>query len=112
MNTKSRTERTRRRWAAQNRTEQRPGLEKTVDTLAMHLCPNEEWRAYEQKTRYLVWKAQQKRRISSDSAKVCVFPIWRKYRHQAQKVANLLQVIPVLRHLPLPVTRFLGAVFF
>jgi hypothetical protein len=83
--------------------------DRMVDALAMHLCPTEEWQAYEKKLQYLVWKSKQRQ---TKTAKVCVFPVWRKYRHQAQKIVNLQHVVPLLRHLPLPVSSFLGKVFF
>lgn len=82
--------------------------ERMVDALAMHLCPIKEWQAYEQKVQYLIWQSKQ----SQSAAKVCAFPVWRKYRHQAQKIASLQHVVPLLRHLPLPVSSFLGKVFF
>lgn len=78
----------------------------------MHLCPAGEWQAYEKKVQYLVWKSGLRKDGTSGKPKICVFPVWRKYRHQAQKIANLHQVVPLLRHLPLPVSSFLGKVFF
>lgn len=86
--------------------------DRLVDVLSMHLCPADEWQAYEKKVQYQNWKSKQKKQNGSPKAKVCVFPIWRKYRGQARKIASLHQVIPMLRHLPLPVSSFLGKVFF
>ena len=82
--------------------------DRTVDALAMHLCPSEEWQEYEKKVQYQVWKAN----LQQNSARVKVFPIWRKYRYQAQQIASLQKAVPILRHLPLPVTSFLGRVLF
>lgn len=82
--------------------------DRMVDALAMHLCPTEEWQAYEQKVQYLIWQSKQR----AGRARVCAFPVWRKYRDRAHKIASLQHVVPILRHLPLPVSSFLGKVFF
>ncbi len=84
--------------------------ERLIDALAMHLCPSHEWRAYEKKNQSLVWQSRHQK--TAHRAKIYAFPVWRKYRHQAEKIVNLHQVVPMLRHLPLPVSTFLGEVFF
>jgi hypothetical protein len=77
-----------------------------VDVLSMHLCPPEEWQAYEKKMN------EQAKLRASGGATIYIFPVWRKYRQQARKIASLQNFAPVLRHLPLPVSCFLGKVFF
>lgn len=80
-----------------------------VDVLSMHLCPAREWQAYEKKVHEQAWRAKVRQ---AGDATIYVFPVWRKYRRQARKIASLQHFAPVLRHLPLPVSSFLGKVFF
>lgn len=84
------------------------GWEKTIESLAISLCPTEEWQAYEKQLQYIAWKANKQQ----NSAKVSVFPVWRKYRQKASRVATLYRTAPILRHLPLNVASFLGEVLF
>jgi hypothetical protein len=82
--------------------------EKTIESLAMDLCPTKEWQAYEKKAHFLAWKNNKQ----SNTAKIRVFPIWRKYRQQALRVATLYRTLPILRYFPLKVTNFLGQILF
>lgn len=82
--------------------------EKTIESLAISLCPTEEWQAYEKKVQHLAWQANKRQ----GSARVSVFPIWRKYRQQALRIATLHRTLPMFRHLPLPVASFLGELLF
>ncbi|WP_373531664.1 hypothetical protein [Vampirovibrio sp.] len=80
-----------------------------VDKLSMHLCSASEWQAYDKQRREQARQAQQK---PLKGATIYVFPIWCKYRQQARKIACLQSFAPVLRYLPLPVSSFLGRMFF
>jgi len=84
------------------------GWEKTIDSLAISLCPTEEWQAYEKQLQAVAWKANRQK----NSARVSVFPVWRKYRQKASRVASLYRRAPILRHLPLNVVSFIGDVLF
>lgn len=70
----------------------------------MTLCPVTEWQVYEQQLQYLAWKTN--KRQNKDVVRV--FPIWRKYRQKATRVATLYHAVPLLRHLPLGLVGFLG----
>lgn len=88
--------------------------EKAIDALAMHICPVSEWQAYEQQLQQIAW--QNSTRYQSKSRKhlpvVRVFPVWRKYRQKALRVATLQQNVPMLRYLPLGLSCFLGDILF
>ena len=92
--------------------------EKTIDALAMSICPAEEWQAYERQIQQVAWKTQAKQnglkpgRSNHALASVRVFPVWKKYREKALRVATLHQAVPLFRHLPLSVSCFLGEVLF
>jgi hypothetical protein len=78
--------------------------ENTIDSLAMTLCPVAEWQAYEKQLQFIAWKANRR----PQKAKVRVFPVWRKYRQKAVRVATLYEAAPILRHFPLGFVGFLG----
>jgi hypothetical protein len=82
--------------------------ENTIESLAMDLCPPNEWQAYQRQLQTVSIKSGARQPAS----KVKVFPIWKKYRQQALRVATLYQAVPLLRHLPLGVSSFLGDVLF
>ncbi len=46
------------------------------------------------------------------SATIRLFPVWRKYRQQAKRVATLHLALPMLRRLPLTVCGWLGNLLF
>lgn len=97
-----------------------------VDNLAMSLCPDAEWQAYHRQIQQLAWQAATASPSSGGGSaarpmmapphrdalvrKVRVFPVWRKYRQQALRVATLQENIPLLRHLPLRLSCILGDV--
>jgi hypothetical protein len=89
--------------------------ENTIESLAMDLCPAEEWQAYQRQLMALSQVASsraQKSHARQAKGSVRVFPIWKKYRQKALQVATLYQAVPLLRHLPLRVSSFLGDVLF
>ena len=49
---------------------------------------------------------------SIQQAQVRLFPVWRKYRQQAKRVATLFQTVPILKRLPLSVAGWLGDLLF
>jgi hypothetical protein len=83
--------------------------QQTIDRLAIRLCPPEEWDAYMDQLSRLEWFTQQ---APGASANLRVFPVWKKYRSQAQQLAALYQAIPVLKHLPLRWAILLGKILF
>ncbi len=89
--------------------EHKRASERTVEDIAITLCPSAEWEAYEARRHQLVrlGRAQKDSRM----AEVRVMPVWWKYRRQAYRVATLQRLFPVLRYLPLRVSSFLGEVF-
>lgn len=86
--------------------------EHTVDALAMSLCPEDEWLAYEKRMQQLAWRESKSAAPRRHTAAVRVFPVWKKYRQKALRVATLHQAVPVLKHLPLRISCFLGDVLF
>jgi|GEM_PF-3000119 len=108
MRLKAYNTRHKRRKTDSPETWEKENWEKTIESLAISLCPTQEWQAYEKKLQHLAWQANKQQ----NSARVSVFPIWRKYRQQALRVATLYRTVPVLRHLPLPVANFLGEILF
>lgn len=84
--------------------------ENTIEALAMDLCPAEEWQLYQNQLRHVTLSSPCTQ--ARTTATIKVFPIWRKYRSKALKVATLQQTIPLLRHLPLSISRLLGDILF
>jgi hypothetical protein len=84
----------------------------SIELLAMQLCPVEEWQHYEQHMQTLAREARALPARLKPQAKVRVFPVWRKYRQQAKRVATLYQAAPVFKRLPLPVAGFVGDLLF
>lgn len=82
----------------------------SIELLAMQLCPTEEWQRYERKMQALARQATSS--APRGKGKVRVFPVWRKYRQQAKRVATLYQAIPVFKRLPLPFCGFVGDLLF
>lgn len=82
--------------------------ERTVEDIAMTLCPPSEWEDYEIRCHQLARICRQK---SPRMAEVKVMPIWWKYRREASRVATIQQAIPPLRYLPLKVSSILGEIF-
>jgi hypothetical protein len=82
--------------------------EKTIDALAMSICPSREWQDYERRLQQLAWRAN----VRSRRKVVSVFPVWKKYRQKALRVATLHQAVPVLKYLPLRVSCLLGDLLF
>ena len=76
--------------------------EQTIDLLAQSLCPEAEWAAYRNRQRTIA-------RMGDPAVKV--FPVWKKYRAQAVKVATVQRAVPMLRHLPPRFSWVLGEVF-
>lgn len=83
--------------------------QQTVDRLAIRLCPPEEWNAYMDQLNRLEWFTQHTPGIS---ANLRIFPVWKKYRPQAQQVAMLYEAIPILKHFPLRWSILLGKILF
>lgn len=84
----------------------------SIELLAMQLCPVEEWQNYEQHMQTLAREASVFPSRLKPQAKVRVFPVWRKYRQQAKRVATLYQALPMFKRLPLPVAGFVGDLLF
>ncbi len=73
----------------------------TVEQLARELCPIEELEAYQYRQQTL----------ARNNRQVKVFPVWRKYRYQARKIASIQSSIPFLKRFPLQVSWVLGEIF-
>lgn len=89
--------------------EQKRVHERTVEDIAITLCPAPEWEAYEARRHQLMRMSRMQK--DSRTAEIKVLPIWWKYRRQAYRVATLQRMFPVLRYLPLRLSSFLGEVF-
>lgn len=83
--------------------------QQTIDRLAMQLCPLDEWEAYTNRINQLEWLVQHSPELASS---LRAFPVWKKYRREAQQVAALYQAIPLLQRLPLRWASLLGKFFF
>jgi hypothetical protein len=84
----------------------------SIELLAMQLCPVEEWKSYERRMQTLARQASVLSSPRKKQAKVRVFPVWRKYRQQAKRVATLYQTMPMFKRLPLSVAGFVGNLLF
>ena len=82
----------------------------SIELLAMQLCPAAEWRKYERHMQALT--RQSTAQNQHHKSKVKVFPVWRKYRQQAKRVATLYQAIPMFKRLPLAISGFIGNLLF
>jgi hypothetical protein len=95
------------------RKSEQDGWERAIDALAMHICPAEEWQAYERQLQQVAWKNTTRLQGNRMHAPVVrVFPVWRKYRQKALRVATLQKTIPLLKYFPLGLSCFLGDVLF
>jgi hypothetical protein len=88
-----------------------------IELLAMQLCPADEWQHYEKRMQTLARQqnAQQNStpgRGKRPAPKVRVFPVWRKYRQQAKRVATLHQAFPLFKRLPLALSGLVGDLLF
>jgi len=89
--------------------------EMRIESLAMQLCPADEWQHYEKKMHALLRESQTltlRRKRPTPGSAVAVFPVWRKYRQQAKRVATLQQAFPLFKHLPLKLNGFVGDLLF
>jgi hypothetical protein len=86
--------------------------EMRIESLAMQLCPADEWQHYEKKMHALLRESQTLTLRRKRLAQVSVFPVWRKYRQQAKRVATLQQAFPLFKHLPLKLNGFVGDLLF
>jgi hypothetical protein len=84
----------------------------SIELLAMQLCPTKEWQSYEKRMQALARQAAKPGAHAKTRAKVRVFPVWRKYRQQAKRVATLYQALPVFRRLPLALGGLVGNLLF
>jgi len=82
----------------------------SIELLAMQLCPAAEWRKYERHLQALA--RQSNTQNHPKQTKVKVFPVWRKYRQQAKRVATLYQALPMFKRLPLGLSGFIGNLLF
>ena len=96
--------------------------EKTIDELAQRLCTAEEWRRYYQQQEEFqpvvyVTEDENGEEVECDpedldeeyvTAEVKVFPVWRKYRGRAEKIAQLQFILPFLQKLPVRWSLFLS----
>jgi hypothetical protein len=88
-----------------------------IELLAMQLCPAEEWQHYERRMQTVARQqhSQQSSALAKGKApapKVRVFPVWRKYRQQAKRVATLHQAFPLFKRLPLVLSGLVGDLLF
>jgi len=86
-----------------------------IELLAMQLCPTEEWQLYEKRMQTVARKAGSTSSASQPAAahgKIRIFPVWRKYRQQAKRVATLHQALPMFKRLPLALSGFVGDLLF
>jgi hypothetical protein len=88
-----------------------------IELLAMQLCPAEEWQRYERRMQTVARQqnSQQNRTQATGKeqpSKVRVFPVWRKYRQQAKRVATLHQAFPLFKRLPLTFSGLIGDLLF
>jgi hypothetical protein len=86
--------------------------EMRIESLAMQLCPADEWQHYEKKMHALLRESQTLTLRRKRSAPISVFPVWRKYRQQAKRVATLQQAFPLFKHLPLKLNGLVGDLLF
>lgn len=84
MNARHRTE--------HRRKTDRADWERQVEALAQQLCSPQEWAAY--RARHETLRA----RYGHD--RIRLFPVWRRYREQAQRMARLCRALPILKALP------------
>lgn len=90
--------------ALKRRKSDRADWERQVEALAQRLCSREELQAQLQRHEAL----RQEGRLRQ----VKLFPIWRRHREQAQRIARLCERLPFLRRLPfralVALSRWLG----
>ena len=84
----------------------------SIELLAMQLCPAEEWQTYEKRMQAQARQFNTVKGQGKQSTKVRVFPVWRKYRQKAKRVATLYQALPLFKRLPLSVSGFIGDLLF
>lgn len=84
----------------------------SIELLAMQLCPTEEWQSYEKRMQTLARQATLPASRGKANSSVRVFPVWRKYRQQAKRVATLYQALPMFKKLPLALGGFVGDLLF
>ncbi len=77
----------------------KPELELVLDNLSRQLCSPEELSVHLSRQEMIARKGMNR---------VKLFPVWRRHRWQAQKIARLQEVFPFLKRLPLKVSVFLS----
>ncbi|MBK8190562.1 MAG: hypothetical protein IPK79_08965 [Vampirovibrionales bacterium] len=79
--------------AFKKRRADRDAWERQVDSLARQLCAPEELSDYFRRRKAL--------REMGNSRRIRLFPVWRRHRERAQRIARLREKFPILRALPL-----------
>ncbi len=75
--------------------------ERVVERVARDLCSDDEVKQYK-RLRATVQK--------DSSGRLATFPVWRKYKSKAERIASMHKMIPLLRHLPHDVNDVLGKI--
>ena len=76
----------------------REAMENQLERLSKQLCSRQELKTHWQRQAFL---------SKGSNTRVALFPVWRRYRWQAQQVVHLQTALPVLKRLPLFITTVL-----
>ncbi len=75
--------------------------EQRVERLARDLCSDDEVKQYK-RLRATIQK--------DTTGRLATFPVWRKYKSKAERIASMHKMIPLLRRLPHNVNDVLGKI--
>ena len=74
-----------------------------LESISMAICPAREMMAYFAKKDFYQERGLRRMRV---------FPVWRRYREKAEKIARIQKYIPILKLLPMSFSEWLANRFF